>query len=124
MSNTPEIAFNKKLAQFIDCLITMCPSERSFGDIKKTCEMAANLDHRMIRPMFYEYVTKRYTKQLKARDESFFFDDAVYDKQAMQNEGYDLDIVAKLSNVWKGLTEDDKLCIWNYCDLLMQLSTP
>jgi hypothetical protein len=114
--------FNAKLAQFMRYLINIKPEEPAFAEVLRNCEFIANIDRRIIRTMFIENVTKKYYERIVARDEAFFMDPNVYDRNVILTAGYNMDIIGKLCGLWSTLDDEKKGHIWNYCIVLVNMS--
>jgi hypothetical protein len=109
--------FNKKLAEFIDDLIYIYPTIDDFKVFRTTSFAASILDIKGPQVYFQLYVVEPYETKIMARDEQFFMRQT-YDDDTNQN----LDIVAKLKNVWGTMLAQNKEIIWKYLQVLVYLS--
>ena len=109
--------FNKKLAEFVDDLIFIYPSIDDFKVFRTASYAASILDITGPQVYFQLYVVEPYEVKIMARDEHFFMRQT-YDDETNQN----LDIVAKLKNVWGTMSCQNKDIIWKYLQVLVYLS--
>ena len=116
--------FNRKLYEFMDDLIYICPDvERQFTVFKDVLGWAIAADKSYPSGIFESTVTVPYGDQIKQRDEKFFLKEAYNEYNDMYKSYYtDLNIVEKLKNVWTTLNDHNKKTVWQYFDVLVELS--
>lgn len=116
--------FNRKLSEFMDDLILVCPDmERTFTVFKDVLGWAIAVDKRYPCGIFESTVLVPYGDQIKQRDEKFFLAEAYTTYNDMYKHYYnDLNIVEKLKGIWKTLNEHNKKTVWQYMDVLLELA--
>jgi hypothetical protein len=122
MANFYDI-FNKKLIEFINDLIYICPEVDDFKSFKIATHMSACTAPKLPQKMFNECVVQPYSNKIVERDENFFLTESYSNFDDYFKEfGYTIDIVGSLKSIWKTLDDENKKTIWKYLQILMQIS--
>jgi hypothetical protein len=115
--------FNKKLVEFVEDIIYICPEVNDFRVFKMTCDWAVNLDVKFAQNMFDVCVAKPYASQILSKDENFFLKES-YDEynDYIKKYNHDLNLIQKLKSIWKDLDDVNKENIWKYMQVLLILN--
>lgn len=119
------VAFNSKLADFIDKLIDLNPSIKDFELMKEACAWATNIDYKIPMQMFKTCIDDNYAEKIKACDDNFFLSEAYTHMSPELEDKYkiDMDLITTLKKIWRTLNDKEKKVIWNYLNLLVILSS-
>lgn len=111
--------FNKKLLEFAEDLIYICPDVTDFRVFHTTCVWAISFRKEFCQEFFNDNVLNIYGKRIHEQDESFFLQESyeVY-HQYLQENYNDLNLLQKLKNIWKDLDQENKQTVWKYLKLL------
>jgi hypothetical protein len=119
-SKTYYECFNNKLEEFLSDLDSSFPDIKDLKVVKSGLKLARTMDVKLPQTFFHEHVISKYEEQIINKDEEFFISkDYKYDAQT---HGIDLDVVSKIKDIWKTLTDDDKEAIWKYLHVLIVLN--
>lgn len=64
--------FNKKLLEFAEDLIFICPEVHDFRIFRDSCTWAMKIKQSFPEELFYVCVCEPYSKEVIAKDETFF----------------------------------------------------
>jgi hypothetical protein len=115
--------FNKKLLEFVEDLIFICPEVNDFRVFKDTCIWAIRIKKEFAQSLFHACVYEPYAGKVMNKDESFFIQENFneYD-QYIAMYSNDLNLVQKLKNIWSDLDDINKDAIWSYLRVLSVLN--
>lgn len=117
--------FNRKLNEFMDDLIMICPPEmeRQFTIFKDVLKWAIAFNKTYPCEIFESTVIKPFGHQIKERNEEFFLRETYETYNSYYKNYYnDLNIVEKLKNVWNTLDNHNRKIVWQYFDVLVVLA--
>lgn len=115
--------FNKKLLEFVDDLIYICPEVPDFRVFKDTCTWAIKLSKNFAQGLFNTCIAECYENQVLKKDESFFLEETYTEyNQYLEMYNNDLNLAQKLKSIWKDLDSDNKEVIWKYLHVLVLLN--
>ena len=115
-------AFNNQIDNFLDDLRIVCPNEKEFGMLKNGISIVKKTNPRIILNQFNEIIIP-YKEQLLLRNDSFFIVRDFQDDFTTVSSDYISKVTNKLKELWKsGLTDDDKLKVWDYFQSLISLA--
>jgi hypothetical protein len=115
-------AFNNQMDNFLDDLIIVCPNETEFSMLKNAIMLVKKTNPRIIINQFNEMIIP-YKEQLLLRNESFFIVKDFHDDFTSVSSDYISKVTNKLKSIWEsGLTNDDKVKIWDYFQSLISLA--
>jgi len=107
------------MKEFLNKLRILKKDDVIFEDAYNNFCMASRLDSQNVVVQFNEYVSP-YKGEIRDKNENFFlnFDYSVIDG----SDG--VDTYSKiLANIWKGVSEESKVSIWKYLEVLVCLSS-
>ncbi|NBR60672.1 hypothetical protein EB118_02815 [bacterium] len=109
--------FFHQLVEVVDQLVEMFPGDQNFKIFKTFLTMLQRSNPTLVISTFYEHVTKKYEKQIDARDEEFLtsYEPAEYGSDVT-------DILASVRPHWKSLSQESKGSLWQYIYILKELS--
>ena len=111
--------FTSTMKEFLNKLRILKKDDVIFEDAYNNFCMASRLDSQNVVVQFNEYVSP-YKGEIRDKNENFFlnFDYSVIDG----SDG--VDTYSKiLANIWKGVSEESKVSIWKYLEVLVCLSS-
>ena len=115
-------AFNNQIDNFLDDLRIVCPNEKEFGMLKNGISIVKKTNPRIILNQLNEIIIP-YKEQLLLRNDSFFIVRDFQDDFTTVSSDYISKVTNKLKELWKsGLTDDDKLKVWDYFQSLISLA--
>lgn len=114
-------AFNNVLLDFMDDCILVFPEEKDFNVFKKGIELLKKFNPKKIPLLFKEYV-KFYKTEIKNRNEDFFLKNNYKDIDIIKDDNEIFNIINKIKEYWKTLSEENKNKIWNYLDIMIKLT--
>jgi hypothetical protein len=119
----PQLLFNRKLEEFAADLAGTFPEVKDFSKLRNSLRIALTLTPALPRALFHQYVVAPYEKQILARDEHFFLDDASEFRTHLPQQGgsVSLDLVKTIQGIWRSLGEGNKDVIWKYLQVLVLL---
>ena len=111
--------FNKKLVEFAEDLIYICPDVTDFRLFYNTCVWAISFRKEFCQEFFQHNVLNLYGPRIHAKDESFFLQESYEVYHEFLKENYnDLNLLQQLKNIWKDLDAENKDTVWKYLKLL------
>ena len=117
--------FNRKIHEFMDDLISICPPEmeRQFTIFKDVLRWAIALHKTYPCEIFESTVIKPFEDHIRNRNEEFFLTESYTTYNEYYKNYYnDLNIVEQLKTVWKTLNPHNKNIVWQYFDVLVVLA--
>ena len=115
--------FNKKLLEFAEDLIFLCPEVNNFRIFRDTSIAAIKLDKGFARGLFHICVYEPYYDQVMNKDESFFLRESFkeYDR-FLEEWQQDMNLVQQIKKIWLDLDDKNKETIWTYLRVLLALN--
>ena len=112
-------AFFNTYEDFMQQMIAVYPDDRDFPLYMSGLTMFRRVNPAIIVGKTWKWVSK-FENQIKARDESFFLE---YD-YSNDTEGEEPleQTLEKLRGMWKGLSEHNRKIVWDYVNIIMELS--
>jgi hypothetical protein len=111
--------FNDVFCEMITDLVKVFPTDSQLRMYKFGLDAYIASDETIISCLFYDQVTTRYAEKIKNQDESFFLEK---DFQEFSDYNSVLDVVSKLKSCWLELNDENKVVIWRYFKVLLNLS--
>lgn len=113
-------AFNNIVINFIEDCIILFPNDKNFGIYKRGIEMVIKYNPRKINTIFKEYA-EIYRDKIKTKDETFFLEND-YKEVEKYNDEEIFNVIKKLKTYWKSIESNNKDKIWQYLDIMIELS--
>ena len=113
-------AFNNIVIDFVDDCISVFPSDNDFKTYKNALILLKKYNPRKIIDTFKEYL-KIYREPLESKNEQFFLDNSFKEVEKYNNEEI-FQVINRIKKYWKNLNDVNKNKIWDYIDILIQLS--
>jgi hypothetical protein len=110
--------FNDKFIDFLKDLSTVFPDDKDFKVALSSVRLLLMADKSCVHAIFNEKVVGPYSTKIMAKDEGFFLDKS-YDHEFEDAIG----IVEKLKSYWKSLSEENRIVVWKYLQILVVLDT-
>jgi hypothetical protein len=112
------VLFNKKFEEFLNDLIDTYPDENELKTMKNMLDWTIKyMGSKVLQEMFNLSVAIPYSDRIIQKDESFFLEECEYDPQYA-----DINIINKLKNRWKQLSEENRTVVWKYMLVLLVLN--
>ena len=112
-------AFYGQCVDFLDQLIQVFPNDSDFATYKTALFLLQRTNPKLVPEQLILHVTP-FEKTLRARDERFFMDYGFVEYS--QDDALGM-IIGKMKDRWSILSENNKKCIWDYTNLLMDLAS-
>lgn len=110
--------FNLKFQEFLEDLIATYPEETDLQAMANMLKWTISfMGEKVPQEMFDTCVAIPYSEKIKAKNESFFLEECVYDTRFA-----DINIINKLKGKWKNLNEENKEVVWKYMLVLIVLN--
>jgi hypothetical protein len=112
--------FNEMFCDMIRDLVIVFPSDPELRLYKFAVETAIGTDTYFVSRIFNEYVAIPYADKIQSKDETFFME-----KDYQEYTGGDenmMNIFGKLKNCWKDLNDDNRITIWKYLTVMLNLN--
>lgn len=116
------VLFNKKMMEFIDDLILLCPELKDFKILKTASTLMMMTDKDFVRTVFNWGVTAPFEQNILDRNEVFFLQQSfnAYTPY-LQQYGNDLNVIKALKTIWADLGSENKEAVWRYLQVLVIL---
>ena len=121
--------FNNKITHFINDLINVFPEDNDFKLFKNTINLAKLANEKILLDYFKAGVNDEFKKNIIDRNEDFFLKnnyESVLNNEkignAINKENINDKLIDKLKNYWTQLNEDNRKIVWDYFNILLQLS--
>jgi len=111
-------AFFNQFSDFLTQLTIVFPDDSDFPAYKSGLQLLQKTNPKLVPEQVVLHVTP-FEKTLRARDDRFFLDytfDEYSDDDALGS------IIHKMKIQWTTLSENNKKCIWDYTNLLLDLA--
>lgn len=116
--------FNTKLKEFVDDLLLLYPEDGNLHAAKKAILLLKTIDGRKTLQLFKVHIYDRYSKQLYAKDETFFMTKD-YDEETrlLENvaENITQQLVENIKQYWTQMSDKNKDTVWKYWLILLKL---
>jgi hypothetical protein len=110
-------AFYNQFHDFLEQLQKVMPEDTDFPTYIMGLKMM-----RTGNPMYLvrEFIaqTKPFEASIKSRDEKFFLD---YTFDEFANNDWLIQMINKIKGLWKGFSDNNKKCVWDYTNLLLAI---
>ena len=112
-------AFFNTYEDFMQQMIAVYPDDRDFPLYVSGLAMFRRVNPAIVVGKTWKWVSK-FEEKIKTRDESFFLE---YD-YSTDTEGEEPleQTLEKLRGMWKGLSEHNRKIVWDYVNIIMELS--
>lgn len=112
-------AFFNTYEDFMQQMIAVYPDDRDFPLYVSGLSMFRRVNPSIVVGKTWKWVSK-FENQIKNRDESFFLE---YD-YSTDTEGEEPleQTLEKLRGMWRGLSEHNRKIVWDYVNIIMELS--
>ena len=117
--------FYKHLKEFLKALIVVFPEDRDIKVISSSLNIAMMDDpDNLIITNFHDAMYP-HEKLIHVRDPHFFYQDPSSIKTTLnlQHNNTQYMLFDKLHSYWETLTEDNRIVVWDYFQLLFRIST-
>ena len=111
-------AFYNQFSDFLDQFITVFPSDSDFPTYKTGLHLLQKTNPKLVPEQVLIHVSP-FEKTLRDRDERFFIDYSFTEYGDDDALGM---IISKMKEQWTTLSENNKKCIWDYTNLLLDLA--
>ncbi len=108
-------AFYNQFLDFIDQLQTVFPNDTDFPTYASGLRLIRMTNPAYAITQFRENVFQ-FEESILAKKEDFFLS---YD---FEKHGAGMEVITKLKNMWSGLSDNNKKCIWDYIGVLIQIA--
>ena len=105
-------------------LILAYPEIEQFKSLKAAFTLLKNVSDQTPLKYYKKFVTDKYGRQIKERDEDFFLQCKDYDdiQQLSTQPEYWEDFLEQLKVMWQTMSYENKEAIWNYFSILTLLA--
>ena len=111
-------AFYNQFADFVSQLQKVFPEDTDFPTYATGLRLM-----RMTNPLYivkqFQASVLPFEESIRAKKEDFFL---TYDFSQLGAEGWLMEVIAKLKGMWSTLSENNKKCIWDYINLLLDIA--
>ena len=121
--------FNNKLTNFIDDLIIVFPNDNDFKLFKNTINLVKLANNKLLLKYFKLGVNEEFQNNILNKNENFFLDNnyrSVLDNSqiatVINKDNVNDKLIEKLKEYWTQLNDDNIETVWNYFNILLQLS--
>jgi len=121
--------FNNKLTNFIDDLIIVFPNDNDFKLFKNTINLVKLANNKLLLKYFKLGVNEEFQNNILNKNEKFFLDNnyrSVLDNSkiatVINKDNVNDKLIEKLKEYWTQLNDDNIETVWNYFNILLQLS--
>jgi len=121
--------FNNKLTNFIDDLIIVFPNDNDFKLFKNTINLVKLANKKLLLKYFKLGVNEEFQNNILNKNEKFFLDNnyrSVLDNSkiatVINKDNVNDKLIEKLKEYWTQLNDDNIETVWNYFNILLQLS--
>lgn len=111
-------AFFNQFSDFLNQLIVVFPDDSDFPTYKTGLHLLQKTNPKLVPEQVILHVTP-FEKTLRARDERFFLD-YTFDEYA-KDDALGM-IIMKMKGLWSTLSDNNKKCVWDYTNLLLDLA--
>ncbi len=111
-------AFYNQFSDFLDQLIKVFPNDSDFPAYKTGLILLQKTNPKLVPEQVLIHVTP-FEKTLRAHDERFFIDYNITEYGDDDALGM---IISKMKVQWATLSDNNKKCIWEYTNLLLDLA--
>ena len=122
MSNIDDmyLSFNTTLLDFMKDLSQSYAHIETFKKAWNIINLLTSMNPMSVQPLFDKNMSQ-YTKNIIARDESFFL--AKDYTSELSSTGESVDLVHMVKSIWTtSMTQDDKNHVWEYLEILVALN--
>ena len=121
--------FNNKITHFINDLINVFPDDNDFKLFKNTINLAKLANEKILLNYFKIGVNDEFKENIINRNEEFFLKndyESVLNNDKINNainkENINDKLIHKLKNYWTQLNENNRTIVWDYFNILLQIS--
>ena len=121
--------FNNKISNFINDLIIVFPDDKDFRLFKNTISLVKLANEKMLLEYFKIGVNEDFKNNIITRNEQFFLDNnysSVLENDKIGNvinkDNINDKLIEKLKGYWVQLDEDNRKIVWDYFNILLQIS--
>ena len=121
--------FNNKITNFINDLIIVFPNDKDFRLFKNTISLVKLANEKMLLEYFKIGVNEDFKNNIITRNEQFFLDNnysSVLENDKIGNvinkDNINDKLIEKLKGYWVQLDEDNRKIVWDYFNILLQIS--
>lgn len=118
MASNNLVLFNRKLCDFVNALKECCPEVGEFATWAPLVELAVTMNPNCAHSTFYSMVVEPYGEKIRNKDASFFLAHTYSEHSSADSFA---NIVDKLKQVWKDMSDENKEAIWKHLQVLMVL---
>ena len=111
-------AFYNQFSDFLDQLIQVFPNDSDFPTYKTGLLLLQKTNPKLVPDQVLIHVTP-FEKTLRARDERFFIDYSFTEYESDDALGM---IISKMKGQWSSLSDNNKKCVWDYNNLILDLA--
>jgi hypothetical protein len=121
--------FNNKITNFINDLIIVFPNDTDFKLFKNTINLVKLANKKLLLEYFKIGVNDEFKNNIINKNEQFFLDnnystvlDNTQIEHAINKENVNERLIEKLKEYWTQLNEENREIVWDYFNILLQLS--
>lgn len=114
--------FNDIFQDMLHELVSVFPKDSELRLYDFGLRSVLGSDENVVCNIFHNQVAVPFGTQIKCRDEQFFINKSY---EEYDGDGYQgvTDVITKIKNCWRELSNDNKDIIWKYLQILLTLST-
>jgi len=113
-------AFNNIILNFLDDCILIFNDDKDFKVYKRGLGVVVKYNPKQVHTVFKEYL-EQYRPYIESRDDKFFLKNNFDEVKKYNNEEI-FTVISKIKTYWTTLDDHNKNKVWDYFNILTQLS--